>query len=468
MAVSRSAHYRVTMSAWTNRRSVPFLHLRMAPRAMSRLTGTHGPIRTLTPLLAHIIALRPTPAQITLVLKAAGCARLAYNWGLERWNRAYQAGEKPNWMELQKDFVARIDTEYPFVREVPSSAYAQPFRHLNQAFRDFLEGNARRPRFKSKRRDQPTFKVRTVRFCDRHVILPVIGAVRSTEALRWSGRVVSATVRADADRWTISLLCEVAEAAAQPPVPGAPTTAVVGIDLGLRAFATCSDGRQFLAPRLLRRYAERLRRAARRLSRRQHGSRRRQAARRRVARLHRRIRNIRSAFLHPLSTSLVRDDQTLVVEDLHINGLLRSHRLARAISDAGWREFRRQLTYKAVRYKRTLLAANGFHPSSKLCCQCGSHNPALSLRDHFCDCAVCGNRMDRDINAAKSLYALAQRGIDARGEHTALVVAGCLPVQPARQSVNPGARERARNGPIELSVDPRKVRCTTALAGPSG
>jgi putative transposase len=383
------------------------------------------------PLLAHLIALRPTPEQVTLFRKAAGCARLAYNWGLEQWNRAYQAGEKPNWMALQKDFVTRIDAEYPFMREVPSSAYSQPFRHLHQAFQRFFAGDARRPRFKSKHRDQPSFKVRTVRFCDRHIILPVIGAVRSTEALRWSGRVVSATVRADADRWTISILCEVSEEAAQLPV-AAPTTAVIGIDLGLRVFATCSDGRQFQAPRPLRRYAKRLRRAARRLSRRQRGSRRRQAARHCLARLHRRIRDIRSAFLHPLSTSLVRDNQTLVIEDLHITGMLRNHRLARAISDAGWHEFRRQLTYKAMRYKRTLLAANGFYPSSKLCSQCGNHDPALCLSNHVYECAVCGNRMDRDINAAKNLHTLAQRGIDARREHTALVVAGCLPVQPAR------------------------------------
>jgi putative transposase len=418
---------------------------------MSHLTGTHGLIKTCMPLLAHVIALRPTPAQVTLFRKAAGCARLAYNWGLEQWWREYRSGGKPNWMALQKAFVACIDAEFPFMREVPSSAYAQPFRHLNQGFQHFYAGKARKPRFKSKHRDPPSFKAGKVRFCDQYIILPVIGAVRSTEALRWSGRVVSSTVRADADRWTISILCEVDEEEAQPAVPGAPTTAVLGIDLGLRAFATCSDGRQFRSPRPLRCHAKRLRRAARRLSRRQAGSRRRQVARRLVARLHRRIRHIRSAFLHPLSTSLVRDNQTLVVEDLNIDGMLKNHHLARAISDAGWYEFKRQLTYKCVRYGRTLLAANGFYPSSKLCCQCGSHNPALTLNDRVYDCPVCGNHMDRDINAARNLHTLAHRGIDARGELTALVLAGCLPVQPARRSVNPGARQRAKNDPAELS-----------------
>ena len=418
---------------------------------MSRLTGTYGLIRTLIPLLAHVIALRPTPAQVTLFLKAAGCARLAYNWGLEQWTREYQAGGKPNWMALQKAFVARIAAEFPFMREVPSSAYYQPFRHLFQAFQRHFAGNARRPRFKSKHRDQPSFKAGKVRFGDQHIILPVIGAVRSTEALRWAGRVVSSTVRADADRWTITILCDVAEAEALPP-PAPPTTAVLGIDLGLRAFASCSDGRQILAPRPLRCYAKRLRRASRRLSRRQKGSRRRQAARQRVARIHRRIRNIRSAFLHPLSTSIVRDSQTIVIEDLHVRGMLKNHHLARAISDAGWSEFRRQLTYKSVRYRRTLLVAHSFFPSSKLCCRCGNRHPELALKDRVYDCSMCGNRMDRDLNAAKNLSTLAFRGIDARGELSALVVAGCLPVQPARRSVNSGARKRVENGLAELSV----------------
>ena len=396
------------------------------------------------PLLAHVIALRPTPAQITLFLQAAGCARLAYNWALSHWNSQYEAGDKPNWMTLQKAFIARIDADFPFLREVPSHAYSQPFRHLHQAFQRFFAGTGRRPRFKVKRRDQPTFKAGKVRFSPGHVILPVIGAVRSCEELRWAGRVVSSTVHADADRWTISVLCEVAEEVAAPVPAGAPTTAVIGIDLGLSTCATCSDGRRYDAPKPLRRYAKRLSRAARRLSRRQSGSRRREKAHKRVARLHRRIRNIRSSFLHALSTSIVRENQTLVIEDIRIANLLKNHRLARAISDAGWSEFRRQLVYKAVRYHRTVLVAQCFYPSSKLCSQCGTHKPSLTLADRVYDCTVCGNRMDRDLNAALNMSTLALRGIDARGEYTALVSAGCLPDQPARRSVNLGARKKAK------------------------
>ena len=403
-------------------------------------------------LLAHVIALRPTPAQITLFKKAAGCARLAYNWGLAQWNSQHAAGEKPNWMTLQKSFVSRIDAEFPFMREVPSSAYSQPFRHLHQAFQRFFDKTGRRPRFKSKRRETPSFKAGKVRFSPGHVILPVIGAVRSCEALRWAGRVVSSTVRADADGWTISVLCEVPEEVAAPATPGAPSTSVVGIDLGLSTFATCSTGQRYDAPKPLRRYAKRMSRAARRLSRRQPGSHRRWKARVRVARLHRRIRRIRSAFLHKCSTTIVRENQTLVIEDLSVQNMLGNHRLARAISDAGWSEFRRQLVYKSVRYQRTLLVAHGFYPSSKLCSQCGNHKPSLTLADRVYACTICGNHMDRDLNAAINLNTLVQRGIDARGELSALVSVGCLPDQPARRSVNRGAPKRVKKDQTGISV----------------
>jgi putative transposase len=243
--------------------------------------------------------------------------------------------------------------------------------------------------------------------------------VRSCEALRWAGRVVSSTVHAEADRWTISVLCEVTEEVAAPVPAGAPTTAVVAIDLGLRTFATCSDGRRYETPKPLRRYEKRLTRAARRLSRRQPGSHRRHKARMRVARLHRRIRHIRRSFLHTLSTSIVRDNHTLVVEDLRNRTMLKNHRLARAISDAGWSEFRRQLIYTCQRYRRTLLVAHGFYPSSTRCSQCGNHHPTLTLADRVYDCTVCGNRMDRDLNAAMNVSTLALRGIDARGELSA-------------------------------------------------
>ncbi len=313
----RSAHNHLTMSEWTPLRSDPRHHLHDAQSAMSRLTGTYGLIQTLMPLLAHVIALRPTSAQVTLFPSRPPAAPVwptigAWSGGA---GNISLAGNR-NWMALQKAFVASIDAEFPFMREVPFVRLLPAIPASPSGLPALLRRTAcAGPRFKSKPRDQPSLKAGKERFCDRHIILPVIGAARSTEALRCAGRVVSSKVRADADRWTISILCEVAEEAGRRHRLK-PTTAVVGIDLGLRAFATCSDGRQFVAPRPLRCYAKRLRRRLlRRLSRRQHGSRRRKAARRRVARLHRRIRHIRSAFLHPLSTSIVRDNQTIVIED---------------------------------------------------------------------------------------------------------------------------------------------------------
>ena len=135
-----------------------------------------------------------------------------------------------------------------------------------------------------------------------------------------------------------------------------------------------------------------------------------------------------------------------MIEDPHIRGMLKNHTLARAISDAGWSEFRRQLIYKCVRYGRTPLVTNGFYPSSKRCSLCGNDQLTRTLAERIYDCDVCGNRMDRELNAARNLHALAWRGIDARGEHQALVSAGCLQDHPARRSVNPGARKRVKKG----------------------
>ncbi len=384
-----------------------------------------------------------------LFSKAAGCARLAYNWGLEHFNSILQAGGKPNWMQSQKAFVALIPTKFPFLRDVPSAAYYQPFRHLNQAFRRFRSGIARRPVFKSKHRETPSFKVVKVRFTEGHVVIPVIGAVRIHEPPRFQGRIVSATVRADADRWLISVLFEMPARTSEPPPS---THEVVGIDLGLRAFATLSTGRVFHAPKPLKTHLRRLRRHQRSLSRRQKGSRRYQRARIRVARLHRRIRNIRTNFLHTLSTSIVREHQTIVIEDLHVRGMLRNHRLAQAISDASWSEFLRQLTYKSVDHGRTLLQAGRFIPTSKRCSRCQGHHGGLTLSDTVFQCPHCGYRCDRDVNAAQNLHTLAFRVIDARGELKALVSAGTLQPQPARGNVNLGAGKPAKKVLVELSA----------------
>jgi putative transposase len=369
------------------------------------------------PHLAHIIALRPTTEQIQQFRCAAGCARFAYNWGLSRWKERYKAGGKPNWMSLQREFVSRIDAEFPFMRAVPSSAYYQAFRHLGNAYSRFFKKLADYPQFKLKHGSSTSFKLVDVRCHDQSIVIPCIGAVRCREALRLPGRIISATVRLDADRWVISVLVDVP--AEIHHCQHEAVTPVVGIDLGLKVAATFSDGTQVFAPKPLKRNLKRLRRCQRRLSRCQKGSKRRCRARTKVARLHRRIRSIRQSFLHPLTTRIVQNHGTIVIEDLHVKGMLKNHSLARAISDVGWGEFRRQLTYKSKRYGRNLLLAPRFFPSSKQCSHCGCVKKTLSLQERVFDGEACGLHLDRDHNAARNLAQLhtaAEAGINALRE----------------------------------------------------
>ena len=397
------------------------------------------------PHLAHVITLQPTSEHERLFRRAAGCARFAYNWALARWNELYESGGKTSWMSLQHEFVSRIEAEYPFMRLVPCHAYYQPFRHLNQAFQNFFNKTAEHPDFKRKHSTKPSFKVGRVRCDDYSVVIPRIGTVRMREKLRFPGRIISATISADADRWTISILVDVPESVhKQRRVPLIP---VVGVDLGLKTLATLSSGERVPNSKPLRFHLRRLRRLDRQHSRRRQGSKRKQKARLRLARLHRRIRRLRHHISHTLTTQIVQTHQTIVIEDLHVSGMMKNHRLAQAIGDVGWGEIRRQLTYKCVRYERTLVVAHRFFPSSKRCYGCGLLKKALPLSCREFQCAACGLRMDRDLNAALNLSTLAERGYHAQGEPTVDVLLGNRLHVPARRSANPDVRQRAKRHP---------------------
>jgi putative transposase len=215
------------------------------------------------------------------------------------------------------------------------------------------------------------------------------------------------TVSRDAaGRWFVSLLVEDAMA----PLPSAihPDTGevhVVGLDAGLTSLVTLSSGEKLANPRHERRDQQRLAKAQRGLARKQRGSRNRERARRKVARVHARIADRRRDHLHQLTTQLVRENQTVVIEDLHVRGMTANHALARAISDAAWSELRQQLEYKCAWYGRDLVVVNRWLPSSKTCSACGRIAAAMPLAVRAWACQACGARHDRDVNAAKIILA---------------------------------------------------------------
>jgi len=289
--------------------------------------------------------LDPNRAARVALAKHVGAARFAYNWGLQRCLQALEQGlPLPSAAQLHKEWNRWKREHAPWWVEVSKCAPQEAFRDLERAFRNWRQGRAGRPRFKRKKSldDNKARFTGSIRVFPRHVQLPRIGKVRTKErtdkllALLSEGkaRILSATIAREADRWYVSLACEVER---PDPVPreGEP----VGVDLGLTSFLVLSDGMRVDAPKPLAKALRLLRRRSRQLSRKQEGSKNHAKAALRLARLHRRVRNIRQDFLHKVTTWLAKTKPVIVVEDLNVRGLGRG-RLSRSVADAGWGTFR--------------------------------------------------------------------------------------------------------------------------------
>ena len=349
---------------------------------------------------SHRIALDATDEQRRQFVRAAGCARFAWNWALVEWNRQHKAGEKPTAHRLKRQFNAMKRDAFPWLYESPKDANLQPFTYLHEAFQRFFKKLARRPTLKKKGRCKDSFYVSNDKFRldGKRVRLPRIGWMKMRESLRFDGKIVGATVSRLADRWFLSVQVET-EAF---PSPSETQAAVAGVDLGIKHLAVLSDGRTFDNPKPLRVALRNLRRLNRRLHRKPKGSANRRRAAGRVARLHARIACIRQNVLHKLTTLLIRDYRQVVIEDLNVKGMVRNRRLARAVADVGFGELRRQLAYKAKVEKTIVTVADRWFPSTKTCSGCGAvKDMPLSQREYVCH--LCGLVEDRDLNAARNL-----------------------------------------------------------------
>ena len=371
------------------------------------------------------------------MLSHAGAARFAFNAGLAHVKAGIEAGEKLDWSyyalvrwwNANKDALAVDADGAPWWRENSKEAANTGLDALAKGLSNWAKSRkgARKgrkvgfPKFKSKDRATPRFAYTTGAFGliegdPKALRLPKIGRVHCMEDVAervGDARVLRMTVSKRAGRWYAALTVERDD----KPVTKPPTGGAVGIDLGVKTLATLSDGTVIANPRALAASERRLKKAQKALSRKVKGSRRRAKARAKVARIHARVANQRGDAIHKTTTWLAGTYSEISVEDLNAAGMAKNHRLAKAVSDASFGEFRRQLEYKTAKTGARLHVIDRWYPSSKTCSKCGAVKAKLSLSERVFHCDGCGLVMDRDLNAAVNIKVAgsAPETINARG-----------------------------------------------------
>ena len=384
------------------------------------------------------VALDPTPSQERRLLSHAGAARFAYNAMLAHVKAALDVGEKPEWSfwsirkrwNADKDTLAVGEDGVIWWPENSKEAYSYGLESLSKGLSNWVKSRkgdrkGRKvgfPKFKSKDRATPRFAYTAgcfglVKDDPKALKLPRIGRVHCMEDVTervGDGRVLRMTVSQRAGRWYASLTVERDD----KPVMKPPKGGAVGVDLGVKTLATLSDGTIIENPRYLKKSERKLKKAQRALSRKIKGSNRRAKAKAKVARIHAHVANQRLDGLHKFTTWLTSGYSDISIEDLHVAGMVKNHHLAKAVSDAAFGEFRRQLEYKTARTVARLHVVDRWYRSSKTCSGCGRVKAKLSLSERTYKCDSCGLTMDRDLNAAINICVAgsAPETLNAHGE----------------------------------------------------
>ena len=363
-----------------------------------------------------------------MLLQHIGCARWAFNWALAKKKEAFDKKERiPNYYELHRELISLKHSEIPWMYNSSKCAPQNALRDCDRAFQNFftrckkkVKGKKGFPKFKSKKNEKHSFKLDgSILVESGYIKLPRIGKLKLAEKdyIPTDCKILSATVSKRADKWFISVQVETTDI-----TPIKPINEVIGIDLGIKTLATCSNGETFSNPKALKNNLKRLKRKQRQLSRKKKkGSKNREKAKQKLAKLHYHISNIRKDCLHKITTKIINENQVIILEDLKVKNMMKNHKLAQAISDVGLFEFRRQIEYKAKWNGRTVIFANTFFPSSKICSCCGWKNSDLKLTDRIFECKVCDTKIDRDLNASlnlKQIYTGSSSGIQACGEQS--------------------------------------------------
>lgn len=356
---------------------------------------------------AYKYKLKPTMRQQHLLLQHFGCCRFIYNWGLDRKKNVWVNEKKSiGYLQLARELtLLKNDGEHGWLKDVSIESLQQSLRNLDNAYTQFFKAKKGFPKFKSKKYSKNVCKfINSVHFDFNkwRVKIPKIGWAKlcSNKPFDLSKcKIGTLTVSQDkcGDFW-----CTIIVEDGETPKPKTKVSeeTSVGIDLGIKDFATLSDGTKYENNKFLEKRQKRLKKLQRRFSKAQKGSKRRERLRIKIAKQYRRISNRRSDFLHKLTTDLTSRFDTICLENLNVRGMMQNHHLANVISSVAWSEFVRQLTYKAEWSGKNVIFIGRFEPSSKTCSCCGYIKKDLTLKNRNWVCPQCGTTHDRDINAA--------------------------------------------------------------------
>ncbi|MCB6918984.1 IS200/IS605 family element transposase accessory protein TnpB [Enterococcus avium] len=365
---------------------------------------------------AYKFRIYPNAYQEVLIIKTIGCVRFVYNYFLALWNEEYSKNGKGLTYNSCSAMLPQMkkNEATSWLKEVDSIALQSSVKNLSDSFSRFFKKQNRRPQFKSKKNPIQSYTTKNVNksitIIENIIKLPKLGQVKFAKSRELNGRILNATIRKNpSGKFFVSILCE-------EEVPELPKTGLeIGIDLGITDFAILSNGQKIDNNRFTSKMEKTLKREQRKLSRRAllakkagkelFEARNYQKQKKKVARLHEKVINQRTDFLNKLSTEIVKNHDSICIEDLNTKGMLRNHKLAKSISDVSWFSFVSKLQYKAEWYGREIIKVDKWFPSSQLCSKCGHKDGKKSLEIREWTCPVCHAHHDRDINASKNILA---------------------------------------------------------------
>ncbi|MEN9518263.1 MAG: hypothetical protein RLZZ381_851 [Cyanobacteriota bacterium] len=400
---------------------------------------------------AQKVRIYPTDEQKQQLAGAMGCSRWWWNYALSKSIETYKETGKGLSRAGLNALLPNLKKEHEWLKtEVYSQSLQQTSLNLSRAFINFFEKRARFPRYKSKHGKQSVGFPQSVKIIDDWIKLPKIGLVKAVFDRRYVGTIKTVTVIKDSsDKYFASILYEL-----EACFLAGNGDKIIGLDLGIKDFCIANDGTKtskYANPRHFKKHEKNLARKQQKLSRKQKGSKTRQKAKKLVAKVHARISNARQDFLHKLSRKLTNESKVIVVENLNVKGMVRNHKLAKAISDVGWGMFVNFLSYKLEREEKRLVEVDRWFPSSHICPDCLTQTDImdLSIREWTCLNQSCGKTHDRDEAASRNIRAEGIRIIQTDG--TAVSASGGS-VRPDR-----GRKTKVRQHPAKLETHSKSL-----------